>query len=259
MFPSTTPLDWASKRLRCLLLSATINPEPAHAPSTEQATTPSQTKPRADSPHLSRKAANTFPAAAEQPAELPVRTVRAFGEHARLPQRPSTLPASPPEEGGARPPCMRKSSTAILQRAEPGVLRRLPSVPPTNTNLPVSGPVPLPRITEHWTVTRSNFVHKKSKENFERITLRGLIQIKDGNPQAVQAWLAFFLRKHAFHGVGMKANVWENESLDAAKALDASLPEIQKTVGPHLTGFGQRQDNSVKETIFGFSGQRAIR
>jgi ribosomal protein S10 len=55
-------------------------------------------------------------------------------------------------------------------------------------------------------------VHKKSQENFERITLRRLIQIKDGNPQAVQAWLAF-LRKHAFYGVGMKANVWETESL----------------------------------------------
>lgn len=79
-------------------------------------------------------------------------------------------------------------------------------------NLPVSGPVPLPRIVERWTVPRSNFVHKKSQENFERITLRRLIQIKDGNPQAVQAWLAF-LRKHAFYGVGMKANVWEHDSL----------------------------------------------
>lgn len=37
---------------------------------------------------------------------------------------------------------------------------------------------------------------------------------------------------------------------DVGKALDASLPEIQKTVGPHLAQFGQRQDNSVKETIF---------
>lgn len=79
-------------------------------------------------------------------------------------------------------------------------------------NLPVSGPVPLPRIVERWTVPRSNFVHKKSKENFERITLRRLIQIKDGNPDSVQAWLAF-LRKHAFYGVGMKANVWEHDSL----------------------------------------------
>lgn len=78
--------------------------------------------------------------------------------------------------------------------------------------LPVSGPIPLPRIIERWTVPRSNFVHKKSQENFERITLRRLIQIKDGHPRAVQAWLAF-LRKHAFYGVGMKANVWDYDTL----------------------------------------------
>lgn len=78
--------------------------------------------------------------------------------------------------------------------------------------LPVSGPVPLPRIVERWTVIRSNFVHKKSQENFERITLRRLIQIKDGHPDTVQIWLAF-LRKHAFYGVGMKANIWEFDSL----------------------------------------------
>lgn len=79
-------------------------------------------------------------------------------------------------------------------------------------NLPVSGPVPLPKIVERWTFPRSNFVHKKSQENFERITLRRLVQIKDGNSQAVQAWLAF-VRKHAFYGVGMKANFWEHESI----------------------------------------------
>ena len=59
---------------------------------------------------------------------------------------------------------------------------------------------------------RGNFVHKKSQENFERITLRRLIQIKDGHPEVVQTWLAF-LKKHAYHGVGMKANVWEHEEL----------------------------------------------
>lgn len=55
-------------------------------------------------------------------------------------------------------------------------------------------------------------MHAKSKENFERITLRRLIQIQDGHPETVQAWLAF-LQKHAYHGVGMKANVWEFEAL----------------------------------------------
>jgi ribosomal protein S10 len=137
-------------------------------------------------------------------------------------------------------------------------------------NLPVSGPVPLPRIIERWTVPRSNFVHKKSQENFERITLRRLIQIKDGNPQSVQAWLAF-LRKHAFYGVGMKANIWENESLgmtihvlwiasmvekliflsiDVGKTMDASISEVEASLRPHLEQFGQRKDNSAPGTIF---------
>ena len=80
--------------------------------------------------------------------------------------------------------------------------------------LPAAGPVPLPRITERWTVPRSNFVHKKSQENFERITMRRLIQIKDGHPDTVETWLVF-LRKYAYHGIGMKANVWKHEKLGA--------------------------------------------
>ena len=79
-------------------------------------------------------------------------------------------------------------------------------------NLPACGPVPLPRIIERWTVPRSNFIFKKSQENFERITLRRLIQVQDGHPETVNIWLAF-LRKHAYYGVGMKANIWEYENL----------------------------------------------
>ncbi|KAL5408248.1 hypothetical protein PMIN03_006615 [Paraphaeosphaeria minitans] len=77
------------------------------------------------------------------------------------------------------------------------------------------GPIPLPRITERWTVPRANFIFKKSQENFERITMRRLIQIQDGHPDVVKAWLAF-LQKHQYYGVGMKANIWEFESLEAA-------------------------------------------
>lgn len=79
-------------------------------------------------------------------------------------------------------------------------------------NLPASGPVPLPRITERWTVPKGHFVHKKSQENFERITLRRLIQIQDGHPETVVMWLGF-LRKHAYYGIGMKANIWDHEEL----------------------------------------------
>ena len=90
--------------------------------------------------------------------------------------------------------------------------------------LPARGPIPLPRITERWTVPRANFVFKKSQENFERITLRRLIQIQDGHPDVVKAWLAF-LQKHQYHGVGMKANIWEYESLEAATNVGVEIKE----------------------------------
>ncbi|OKL56924.1 37S ribosomal protein S10, mitochondrial [Talaromyces atroroseus] len=108
-------------------------------------------------------------------------------------------------------------------------------------NLPVSGPIPLPRIVERWTVPRSNFVHKKSQENFERITLRRLIQIKDGHPESVQLWLAF-LRRHAFYGVGMKANVWDFDDLDVASGLDTTAEDVNKALEPYFAQFGQRPD-----------------
>lgn len=78
--------------------------------------------------------------------------------------------------------------------------------------LPAYGPTPLPKIIERWTVPKSSFIFKKSQENFERITRRRLIQIRDGHPQTVQMWLAF-LQKHQQAAVGMKANMWEFSSL----------------------------------------------
>ncbi|KAL2068326.1 hypothetical protein VTL71DRAFT_16424 [Oculimacula yallundae] len=100
--------------------------------------------------------------------------------------------------------------------------------------LPAHGPVPLPRIVERWTVPRANFIHKKSQENFERKTVRRLIQIRDGEAQAQELWLAF-LRKHAFYGVGMKANVWEFAGVEVGKDMDAQVEkmrgELEETLG----------------------------
>ncbi|EEH02979.1 30S ribosomal protein S10 [Histoplasma capsulatum G186AR] len=104
-------------------------------------------------------------------------------------------------------------------------------------NLPAFGPTPLPRITERWTVLKSNFAHKKSQENFERVTLRRLIQIKDGHPDVVQTWLAF-LRKHAFHGVGMKANVWDHSPIGIGKLMDETAAELDSAIEAKLSYFG---------------------
>ncbi|KAI1844646.1 hypothetical protein JX265_007092 [Neoarthrinium moseri] len=96
-------------------------------------------------------------------------------------------------------------------------------------NLPAFGPVPLPKITERWTVPKSHFIFKKSQENWERITRRRLIQIRDGHPETVQIWLAF-LQKHAYYGIGMKANVWEYSKLDVAGQLDGNAKSMQEIV-----------------------------
>jgi len=105
--------------------------------------------------------------------------------------------------------------------------------------LPARGPIPLPRITERWTVPRANFIFKKSQENFERITMRRLIQIQDGHPDVVKAWLAF-LTKHQYHGVGMKANIWEYESLESATRAGVDVP---------LGNYDRRRTGSVMKKV----------
>ncbi|KAK6724211.1 mitochondrial 37S ribosomal protein rsm10 [Fusarium graminearum] len=124
--------------------------------------------------------------------------------------------------------------------------------------LPAYGPVPLPRITERWTVPRDNFIFKKSQENFERKTLRRLIQIRDGNPETVQLWLAY-LRKHQFYGVGMKANMWEFSELGEGKKMDA-LPEAEKgEIDAKWSHIGQTKTIGTMEKVEQILNQRRFR
>ena len=106
--------------------------------------------------------------------------------------------------------------------------------------LPAKGPIPLPRRVERWTVPASHFIFKKSQENYERVTLKRLIQIQDGHPETVQLWLAL-LRKHQYHGVGMKANVFEFEQLDVVKAMDEAAEKDADRTDKAWKGFGRRK------------------
>ncbi|KAI1317628.1 hypothetical protein F5Y16DRAFT_414589 [Xylariaceae sp. FL0255] len=114
--------------------------------------------------------------------------------------------------------------------------------------LPAFGPVPLPKITERWTVPRSHFIFKKSQENFERITRRRLIQIRDGHPETVQVWLAF-LQKHAYYGIGMKANMWEYCSLDVGKQMDAEAESMQKAIDEKMDMLGATNTLGTVEKV----------
>ena len=55
------------------------------------------------------------------------------------------------------------------------------------TGARVAGPVPLPTRREIYTVNRSTFVNKKSREQFEIRTHKRLLDIIDPTPQTVDA------------------------------------------------------------------------
>ena len=55
------------------------------------------------------------------------------------------------------------------------------------TGAQVSGPVPLPRHIERFTVNRSPHIDKKSREQFEIRTHKRLIDIVEPTPQTVDA------------------------------------------------------------------------
>lgn len=85
--------------------------------------------------------------------------------------------------------------------------------------IPAKGPTPLPRKYKKWTVIRSPFVQAKSKQNFERVTYRRVIKLYDANPEVVQILLSI-ANKYPLAGVGVKAVLYTNESIDVVNSMD---------------------------------------
>ena len=55
------------------------------------------------------------------------------------------------------------------------------------TGAHVAGPVPLPTRISKWTVVRSPFIDKDSREQFEMRTHKRILDILDPNPKVVDA------------------------------------------------------------------------
>jgi len=123
--------------------------------------------------------------------------------------------------------------------------------------LPARGPVPLPRITQRWTVPKANFIFKKAQENFERVTVRRLIQIQDGDPEVVQMWLGY-LAKRSYHGVGMKANIFEFEALGVGKRMDELAGETDRDMEEDWGNFGMRMNIATAEKVEEILGSEAF-
>jgi small subunit ribosomal protein S10 len=61
------------------------------------------------------------------------------------------------------------------------------------TGAEICGPVPLPTQIEKFTVNRSTFVHKDSREQFERRVHKRLIDILNPTPKTVDALMSLNL------------------------------------------------------------------
>jgi small subunit ribosomal protein S10 len=57
----------------------------------------------------------------------------------------------------------------------------------------VQGPVPLPTEINKYTVDRSSFIHKDSREQFEMRTHKRLIDILNPNPKVIDALMSLTL------------------------------------------------------------------
>lgn len=57
----------------------------------------------------------------------------------------------------------------------------------------VAGPIPLPTEKKKFTVNRSTFVHKNSREQFEMRTHKRLLDIIDPDPKTVDALMSLNL------------------------------------------------------------------
>jgi small subunit ribosomal protein S10 len=61
------------------------------------------------------------------------------------------------------------------------------------SNARTAGPIPLPTDTEKWTVIRSPFIDKDSREQFEMRTHKRIVDILDPNPRVVDALMRLSL------------------------------------------------------------------
>ena len=71
------------------------------------------------------------------------------------------------------------------------------------TGATVNGPIPLPTNKKIFTVNRSTFVNKKSREQFELDSYRRLLDIEDSNAKTVDALMKLELPS----GVGVEIKV----------------------------------------------------
>ncbi|ODQ66208.1 ribosomal protein S10 [Nadsonia fulvescens var. elongata DSM 6958] len=116
--------------------------------------------------------------------------------------------------------------------------------------MPIIGPRFLKKKRELWTVTRAHFVHSKSKQNFERITLGRQLKIMNTNPEVVQLFFGL-ARRYAPAGVSIRADLFDFEHLGVGKRMtDIKLSTDRTDVQePKYEHFGTDKNADVAQRV----------
>jgi ribosomal protein S10 len=116
--------------------------------------------------------------------------------------------------------------------------------------IPCTGPVPLPRKVDRWTVIKSPFTKKKVQEVFERRTFARLVTVKDAHPDVVEMWLSYCVRNQ-FFGTGMKAHIFSYDYVSVGKTMEKDIKDLIEHDRWSVNGYNMLEDDAgiLKRTI----------
>ncbi|KAH9939708.1 ribosomal protein S10 [Epithele typhae] len=106
--------------------------------------------------------------------------------------------------------------------------------------VPLAGAAALPTARSLWTVIRGPFVHKKSQENFERVTHKRALKAFDAHPDVVEV-LVQYVERHVPPGVGVRCVRWDRAPVGVgALALEAAVGDVRAVPAREVKALGER-------------------
>ncbi|KAJ3162226.1 mitochondrial 37S ribosomal protein rsm10 [Geranomyces variabilis] len=117
-------------------------------------------------------------------------------------------------------------------------------------SLPTSDPIHLPIDTKKYYVIKGPFVHAKTKEVFEEKKFSGVVQIFDGNLDAVKDWTDYVTRSMPSGvNVALETYAWETVAGSPGAAAAGTAPESGAKAQPATMTFEDKVKAKAAEFL----------
>ena len=123
--------------------------------------------------------------------------------------------------------------------------------------IPSSGVARLPTKRSLYTVLRSPFAHKKSQENFMRITHKRAIKLWDANPEVVDRLVAY-LRENMLGGVGMRVIRWYRLPVGFGRHLVLGPNTQNREQGTHVEKVKTLAEEIVQKELLAVNSKDSL-